>query len=262
LWEGHLRSAGHVLRQQKLESDQQAESFETPISNGSKKRKASDEEDTIRKRTKAANGIPEGFFDPESEPESATEVSKALLSPKNEIQIPSRPATPSKPVEEIPKRADVDEDEWAAFEADIAAAEVPVMSYTDGVISAPALSTAELAAKEKQDEDKRRRERQEAELEGDKVCQPLNGVPASPMQMEWPLTILQEDAARKLEDEFEEMESLEQRVKRLREKREALRNKESMIDLAAPKPPEVSMEEDDEDDEEFDDDWDGFRMKG
>lgn len=58
------------------------------------------------------------------------------------------------------------------------------------------------------------------------------------------------------------MESLEQRVKRLREKREALRNKESMIELTAPEPPEVSMEEDDEDDDEYDDDWDGFRMKG
>jgi len=225
------------MRQQKLE--QEPESAPEPTSNGDgnkKKRKASDGEDTIRKRTKAANGLPEGFFDPGTEPEA----SPVLPSPTNEIQIPSRPATPSKRLDEIPKRADVDEDEWAAFEADIAAAELPLKNYDDGVISAPAMSAAELEAASKDEDNKRRRERQEAELEGDK-----------------------EDSARKLEDEFDEMESLEQRVKRLRDKREALRMKEVGVGVAVSELPAVDiMAEDDEDEEEDDDDWDSFRMKG
>jgi len=211
-----------------------------------KKRKASDGEDTIRKRTKAANGLPEGFFDPGTEPELQA---PAQFTSTNEIQIPSRPATPSKPPEEIaklakevPPKPDVDEDEWAAFEADIAAAEAPINTYDDGVISAPAMSAAELAAKDKEEDNKRRRERQEAELEGDK-----------------------EDAARKLEDEFEEMESLEQRVKTLREKREALRKKGGPV-VAPPDPPvgAVAAEEDNEDDDDIEDDdnWAGFRMRG
>jgi zinc finger protein 830 len=254
LWDGHLRSAGHIMRLQKLEDSEQRPEPTTPEAapnvDGNKKRKASDDEDTTRKRTKAAGGLPEGFFDAEQEQES--EAPAVQFPPKNEIRIPSRPATPlkpaeAKPTEVIPKISEVNEDEWAAFEADIAAAEVPAAtSYTEGVISAPAMSAAELAAKEKEEENKRKRERLEAELEGDK-----------------------EDAARKLEDEFEEMEGLEQRVKKLREKREALRKKESVVGLAeAPPipPPEGDTHEEDEEDEDEDDadddDWDGFRMKG
>lgn len=227
--------------QKQLDSEQAAASNPEPVSNGDgnkKKRKASDGEETIRKRTKAVNGLPEDFFGLGAEPAVASE---AIPTPPttNEMQMPSRPATPLKAVTDIPKRADVDEAEWAAFEADIAAAEVPAENYDDGVISAPAMSTAELAAKEKEDDNKRKRERQEAELEGDK-----------------------EDAARKLEEEFEEMEGLEQRVKKLREKREALRLKESVTPVAPVEIQAVVEEDIDDDDEEEDDDWDGFRMKG
>ncbi|KAH8587133.1 hypothetical protein B0O99DRAFT_527307 [Bisporella sp. PMI_857] len=241
LWDGHLRSASHITRLQKL---QQTEKASEPTTEGNKKkRKASEGEDTIRKRTKAANGLPEGFFD-----ESA-KAPKAIPTPplpSNEMQIPSRPATPLKPVEDIPKRPDVDDDEWAAFEADIAKAEAAAKAYEDAVISAPAMTTAELAAKDKEEEYQKRKERQEAELEGDK-----------------------EDAARKLEEEFEEMESLEQRVRKLREKREALR-KDGAKQLVTPA---VSVVEDntaeagddendnDDDDDDDDDEWDGFRMK-
>ena len=92
LWDGHLRSAGHMMR--------------VETQSASKKRKASDEngEDTIRKRSKPGNGLPDGFFD----------------GPGETMEMPSRPATPSKPI------AKVDEDEWAAFEADIATAEEQV----------------------------------------------------------------------------------------------------------------------------------------
>lgn len=243
LWDGHLRSAGHITRVHKA---QEIEKEAPAVSNGDsnkKKRKASEGEDTIRKRTKAANSLPEGFFDGRAEP--TPEPSNPAPPTPNEIQIPSRPATPSKPVAKVPKRPDVDEDEWAAFEADIAAAEVPVAAYDGGVISAPALSAAELMAMDKEEDNKRKRERVEAEMEGDK-----------------------EDAARKLEDEFEEMEGLEERVRRLREKRETLRRKEGSAEVVPVKVSEENVEvEDDEndednDDDDDDDDWNGFRMKG
>lgn len=253
LWDGHLRSAGHIMNVQKLQEAEQ----EVPLDEGNKKkRKASDNEDnvdTIRKRTKASNpSLPEGFFDAGQEEVEEPPVVK-VPTPTNEVQmnIPSRPATPLKTTQEIPSRPDananVDEDEWAAFEADIAAAEVrpdPVsMSNGGGVISAPAMTAAELKARDAEEDNKRRRERLEAEAEGDK-----------------------EDAARKLEEEFEEMESLEERVRRLREKREALRSKESAVTLVTPSEVDVEkaneLEDDEDDDEEDDDDWDGFRMKG
>jgi zinc finger protein 830 len=253
LWDGHLRSAGHIMRSQKLQ-----EAEEAPIVEGNtKKRKASDGDeeavDTLRKRTKSTNpSLPEGFFDPAQEEVEAPAVK--VPTPTNEVQmkIPSRPATPLKTTQEIPSRPDVtanvDEDEWAAFEADIAAAEaqpVPVpIGNGEGVISAPAMTAAELKQREADEDNKRRRERMEAEAEGDK-----------------------EDAARKLEEEFEEMESLEERVRRLREKREALRTKESKVSLVAPAEADVEkangVEDDENDDEDYDDDgWDGFRMKG
>jgi zinc finger protein 830 len=207
-----------------------------------KKRKASDEDAaaTIRKRTKATNpSLPAGFFD------AGVEVEEEKVTPTKQMKIPSRPATPLKTPTEVPTRvtANVDENEWAAFEAEIAAAEAvprPMIGNGDGVISAPAMTAAELKAKDAEEDNKRRRERLEAEAEGDK-----------------------EDAARKLDEEFEEMESLEQRVSRLKEKREALRMKENTLPaLQAPVQREKAIDDDEDDeDEDDDDDWDGFRMK-
>lgn len=165
----------------------------------SKKRKANDDEgeNTIRKRSKPANGLPDGFFD----------------GPGETIEMPSRPATPSKPV------AKVDEDEWAAFEADIATAEEEVKQANDAVISAPAMMVADIVKEESSALD----------VEGEK-----------------------EDAARKMEEELEEMESLEARVKRLREKREELRKRAVVAVVVA------EQEEEEDDDEDDDDDEDGF----
>lgn len=235
LWEGHLKSAGHVMRLQKLQEQEQEPAVKPPAEANNKKRKADHEDDTIRKRTRAPNGVPEGFFDPGAHIQSEAPA----IQPGKEMQIPSRPATPSKPItpiEEAPKPPVVDEDEWAAFEADIAFAEAPA----DAVISAPAISAADLETQSIEQSNARRKERQEAELEGDK-----------------------EDAVRKLEDEFEQMEGLEQRVRKLREKREALRQKEGAIHLS-PAQGNLQLVEpmDDDDDDEDDDDWDGFRMKG
>ncbi|KAE8445089.1 hypothetical protein EG329_013804 [Mollisiaceae sp. DMI_Dod_QoI] len=241
LWDNHLRSAGHIMRfQQAQEAEKEAPTTTEPPT---KKRKASDDEDegTIRKRSKAANGIPEGFFDPGQD-----EI--IPLAPHGiAMQIPSRPATPLKIVETPASKKpepDVDEDEWAAFEADIASAEAQVQAENDAVISAPAISAADLAKKSAEEDYATKKERQEAELEGDK-----------------------EDAARKMEEELEEMEGLEARVRKLREKREALRRKEALAgrnaETLAPTSIDIPGEEDedDDDDEDYDDDWNNFRMK-
>ena len=244
------------MRDQKHHETQQAA---TMNDSNKKKRRASDHDDqgvdTIQKRAKASKqSLPNGFFDPEQESTEEEAVDKTLEThaPANEVQmkIPSRPATPLKTIQEMPKRPstnkNVDEDEWAAFEADIAASgsapELEVKSYAQRVISAPAMTTADLRRRDAEEDYNRRKERLEAEAEGDK-----------------------EDAARKLEDEFEEMESLEERVKKLREKREALRRKEGTLLSTAPQELIVmeanALEDDEDEEEEEDDDWDGFRMR-
>ncbi|KAI0378953.1 hypothetical protein F5Y04DRAFT_283323 [Hypomontagnella monticulosa] len=167
----------------------------------------------------------------------------------------------------------VDEAEWAAFEAEIAAEPAPNSNSNsntnffsaDATISAPALSAAQLAARTAEDENERRKHAAEAELADER-----------------------EDATRALEAEFEEMEELEGRVRRLKERREEL-HKRSMMNLRAAAATEeqggdvrigvgVGMgkkgdgkensggaideeSEGDEDDEEEEDDWDAFRLR-
>jgi zinc finger protein 830 len=88
-----------------------------------------------------------------------------------------------------------------------------------------------------------------------------------------------EEATRALEDEFEEMEELEARVQRLRDKREDIRRKrsESQGQATAAVPAKLNgvgkeniqgtvaeataVDEEDEEEEE-DDDWDSFRLRG
>ncbi|KAI9745139.1 MAG: hypothetical protein M1818_001417 [Claussenomyces sp. TS43310] len=272
LWNGHLRSAQHAMRLQRIrdgtlgrppgapapdsreqdygESDR-ATTLDARTDNSleisSKKRKADDSEDYIRKRSKASD-LPEDFFD-KGIADSITLTNDTTPSAGQELQLPSRPATPSKPPSQDlrpSKVAEVNEDEWAAFEADIAAADAPVAE--DAVISAPAMSAADLAAKSREEESAQRKEIHEAELEGEK-----------------------EDAARKLQDEFDEMEELEARLRRLKQKREAIRVKEAEIkstidagtsdSTTAQAIATAVQEEDDDSDDEDDDDWDGFRLR-
>ncbi|APA08455.1 hypothetical protein SS1G_02142 [Sclerotinia sclerotiorum 1980 UF-70] len=255
LWEGHLRSPGHVMRLSKQEADRERNA--RADTNGSeeinRKRKADDEDEDIdygsmKKRSKATTTAMEGFFVPATETSKERSESPSKSAIPHDMQIPSRPATPAKPIKSPPpvKQATVDEDEWAAFEADIAAADVPAEIGSEAIISAPAMTTAEVEARSAEEDKKHRKEKLEAELEGDK-----------------------EDAERKLQEEFEEMESLEQRVKRLREKREALRSKEreagateSMIASSeTPEAKDALEDDDEEEDDDDEDDWDGFRLR-
>ncbi|CAH0023322.1 unnamed protein product [Clonostachys rhizophaga] len=158
------------------------------------------------------------------------------------------------------QKPQVDEDEWAAFEADIEAASY---DQDEATISAPAMTAAESAAaqagaEEEDDGDLRRRKTAlEAELAAE-----------------------QEDARRAFEDEMDEMNNLEAKVLRLKEQRDALRRrraesqgqqdsveaqqkaktllgKENAGNAAVVE--EGSDEEDDDDEDE--DDWDGFRFR-
>ncbi|KAI0553272.1 hypothetical protein F4679DRAFT_532602 [Xylaria curta] len=142
----------------------------------------------------------------------------------------------------------VDEAEWAAFEAEMAVLDVPApptAAYADATISAPALTTAQVAAKSQEEENERRKHAADVEIADER-----------------------EEATRALEDEFDEMAELEGRVRRLKERREELR-KESVMNLRAAAAgtsqkttgkENIDLDEDDEEDEE-EDEWDGFRFR-
>ncbi|KAK4147341.1 uncharacterized protein C8A04DRAFT_34069 [Dichotomopilus funicola] len=181
----------------------------------------------------------------------------------------------------IPATAPVDEDEWAAFEADLlqeskpkpttaapgaAGATTAPPRDSDAVISAPVMTAAEIAAKSEEEERARKRALVDIQLEDEK-----------------------EEATRALENEFEVMEELEARARKLRERREALRAQNSHGGPATALPngegqlavasvvasvvgdadngkekssvaSEDGSDEEEEDDEE-EDDWDGFRFR-
>lgn len=253
LWAGHLRSTQHAMRAQRMKDTQtpSLDSAQPAVTNSetvpaipsnriSRKRSRDKSPEDARKKSKP--GVPEGFLVSGFEQSSIESTSDAPSG--QEIQLVSRPATPLKTtptLEAVPQLPSVDEDEWAAFEAEIAAAE-DAPRAEDAVISAPAISAEELATKARQEESAHRKERHEAELEGDK-----------------------EDAARKLEDEFEEIEKLESRLQKLKEKREALRLKEQnamLVPVEAMNDVDGLDDSDEDEDDEDDTEWDAFpRMR-
>ncbi|OJJ45329.1 hypothetical protein ASPZODRAFT_143966 [Penicilliopsis zonata CBS 506.65] len=152
----------------------------------------------------------------------------------------------------------IDEDEWAAFEREVAAPtrapQAPAAVTAAATISAAPVSAEELATQQQNDKENMIRAR-EAEAEGER-----------------------EDAARFLEEEFDEMEELEQRVRRLKQLREDLRTKGAEIgstdsavqpsrkdakpDSDKRTPDEEDDDNDDDDDDDDDDgDWDDWRFK-
>lgn len=233
-----------------------------------------------------------------------------------ELQIPSRPATPSASATSTPKATPMgrsplipqegqmaglpsttklppkaafasttskestttttvpapgnEDDDWAAFESEVVhAAPAPnkftikaVAGYSgDAVIAAAPMNAQQIAAKQEEEERERRRAQADVDLEDEK-----------------------EEATRALETEFEEMEELEARVRKLKEKREAIRRgsvpatgpvddseKSGVAAAPATQPANDSAEakEEDEDDEDEDedgdedeeDDWAGFRFR-
>lgn len=232
VWEKHLKSTQHAMRQERLRlsAPQRPKSTNLPektgegssreVSAGSKKRKADDGDDDSRKRTRPVVGLPGSFFDEvieanngtlrEPEQESIKRDSKPLQgfvratdAAPNAAGMPPPPQSSEKPTTTT-TFSPVDEDEWAAFERDVATPPpdpaAPSALTAAATITAAPMTAAELAAQSRERASLQGRERREAEVEGEK-----------------------EDAARALEEEFDEMEDLEARVRRLREKREELR---------------------------------------
>ena len=233
LWEPHLRSANH--RKNALARDESR-----PVS---KKRKiGSDDADGISvnpsteavvagekrigKRTKsvrfAVDEVPEVLPAPPEiltfieEPASVNEVPEPAITSVDQDAVESESRSEINAAAPDP----VDEDEWAAFERDIAPLTQPSDAqqrpaadgddrYAAATISAPAVSAAGLAQRQKQtqrgqsdgqDSKKTKRRDYEAEAQDER-----------------------EDEETRIAEEADVMEEMEEKVKRLREMRERLR---------------------------------------
>ncbi|KAI5255318.1 hypothetical protein E4T42_02024 [Aureobasidium subglaciale] len=242
LWEKHISSPQHIARLEHLRANP------PPAPTQTKKRKAGESDDEGRKRVKAVPGgfVPEGFFD--ASEEGADEVEEGV----EDVDTAPGPSTPaitiadSQPVVPAPPPApDVNEDEWAAFEREMAAEQhtaLPIISASATISAAP-VTAEELAAQAREEQNAKRTAR-EIEMEADN-----------------------EDAALALQQEFDDMEELDERVRRLREKREALRlakQQDTLPDAPAPiqEPPQqdtkVTRDDKEEEDDDDDDDEDEF----
>jgi zinc finger protein 830 len=234
LWENHIKSPQHSVRLEHLRANP------PPTTSQARKRKAGEDDDQERKRVKAVPGgfVPEGFFDGTEEgvDEDGGEGEDANTAPA--------PSIPDAPVASAPPPApDVNEDEWAAFEREMATTQTTSLTIlsASATISAAPVTAEELAAQAREEMSAQRTAR-EAELEGDT-----------------------EDATIALQQEFDEMEELDERVRRLREKREALRlsnQQDTLPDAPAPTldalQQDTALHKDDEEDEDEDDDDDEF----
>jgi hypothetical protein len=206
----------------------------------SKKRKGGQEdraEDEGRKRPK----------EDDSYQQEAAEDSANTVDQIHENPITSTALVSDEPIKVVPTDAvvDVDEDEWAAFERDVATPPPSPPRQTainalqsNSAISAAPVTKADLEAEKKKENNQAKRVQREEDLAAEK-----------------------EEAARNLEEEFEEMDALEQRIKKLKEQRERLR-----AGTSDPKPGSDDIEVDSDtpsaddkvihpeaDDEEFDD---------
>jgi zinc finger protein 830 len=175
-------------------------------STGHSLRLSREQDAAIARKAETGNGKKRKAGSPEDGEESDGEDRKRVkpsgakaATPVQQTAAESVPAIAPAPA---PASANDEEAEMDALEADLAALEresranAAVVSNT---ISAPA-QTAEDIAAQAREEQSAQRGRRDIELEDEK-----------------------EEAARALEDEFAEMQTLENRVKKLREKRELLR---------------------------------------
>jgi hypothetical protein len=235
----------------------------------SRKRKADDDDDDdsdggTRKRTRAeeVNDLPAGFFDgasaevpaheedePEPEPEpplpgfvAAKEKDPQVVAQQTSV-LDTAGAVPSNFFEN--KETPNIDDEWAAFEREVASVPAPRQTALDAIKTGAVISAAPLSAEELA-----------AQAREDKKTQKIN--------REEEIAAEKEDATRALEEEFDEMEALEERVKRLRDKREKLRESRQAGDVqrdAVPPVPHKDIDqESSENDDDEDDEWDGWRF--
>ncbi|KAI8931638.1 hypothetical protein NX059_011289 [Plenodomus lindquistii] len=238
-----MADARSLLRQQRAARQQaqkpQKQSAAPAAAPASKKRKAPEQsaKESKRTRTEEEAGVPAGFFDAGAENHDAPVDAPVEASRQEEPRPTVQPLEP-------PKAADPPLDAAAAAELDAFMNEMnqekplqpPPTIYSNAVIESAPMTAAEIAAQARQDQSAQRAKNDE-EMEGEK-----------------------EDAARALEDEFEQMEGLEERVKRLREQREALRTKSAHAVEVKDDNPNTSLQEDDGDSASDDEDWDDWRF--
>lgn len=237
-WSAHLHSTGHTLR---LSREQDAAiARKADVGNG-KKRKAggpADGEGSDGEERKRMKG-----------PEAAASQNKTASAEPAPVPAPVPAPAPAP----APQRSAKDEQaDLDALEADLAALEresranAGVVSDT---ISAPALSAEDIAAQARE-ELSAQRGRRDIEQEEER-----------------------EEAARALEEEFAEMQTLENRVKKLREKREMLRTSTVELpsqatdvdqdgggadDVVVVDPANQDAQDDDDDDDDDDEDFDDW----
>ncbi|KAF3915496.1 hypothetical protein ABW21_db0202413 [Orbilia brochopaga] len=236
LWDAHVASAQHkanVARKGGIPSTGAA------AAGKSNKRPADtpsghDREDANTKRLKTARAdvknlaLPVGFFDDDDDDDEGVTSTGEVVEPdgteaereKVETNAPAAgPASAKLPADffstntsknNMDDDAENLDDEWAAFQADIAQAEeaakaepdpIPISMQSDQIISAPALSAAEI---------QRQQQQQAAGTDG-----PRNARTIAEEEME--------DARAAMADFFDEQSSLEERVQKLKERREMLR---------------------------------------
>jgi DNA repair exonuclease SbcCD ATPase subunit len=112
------------------------------------------------------------------------------------------------------------------------------LGFAGVVVEAAPMTAAEIAAQAREEQSAQRGRREE-ELEADK-----------------------EEAAQQLQDEFDEMEGLEERVRRLREQREALRKahvQAETTNVVLADPESVGYESDES--ESVDEEWDDWSFR-
>lgn len=201
LWTGHLRSQNHRRNVQN-----KSEPLAKPV-----KRKAAelnsvpniDGDYDIASRKKPKPVSDESSPETPAEPEVSLGLQQKATDkgddevfgqPQKEDQTTGRVEEPvTGPDQSL---ATINEDEWAAFERDVAP--LAQADYSTATIEAAPVSTAEVEASK---QESLRRTHNEDEAEEEKV-----------------------DESRRMEEEFDYMEEMEERVKRLRDRREALRN--------------------------------------
>ncbi|MCJ1364470.1 hypothetical protein MMC16_003581 [Acarospora aff. strigata] len=275
LWKSHLKSADHAMRLQRVREGTLGRPPGAPAptgsANGTKKRKADGDEleRPDRKKTRPViEGVPADFFQDSKEIKNGGEIQEERVeseTAREDLLKPTEAQTSDAHARGLPSNffdastkgvpsavTTVDEDEWAAFERDVATpppeASLPSALTATATISAAPLSAAELAARTTAEASTQKKELKEAELEGEK-----------------------EDAARQLEDEFDQMEELENRVRRLRAKREELRQKRegggatAQMDTTNARADNAVDNEEGTDDDDDDDDievgWGAFSVR-
>lgn len=207
LWEGHLRSANH---KKNTRAAQEA-------STRTLKRKLDDVDEAEENGVEVGAEASRDPKKPKSRAVSLVEGDKDGGGPVAPVEEEERPPLPRRAGEvedvavvvpaAVPEdeavsnapaaseaEAAIDEDEWAAFEREVAP--LAQSDYSAATISAAPVTAEELARQKEEN----RRKQQDNEAEADR-----------------------EEEEGRVQEEVEIMEDLEGRVKRLREKREALR---------------------------------------